>query len=419
MKSVLLGAMAALPLAALGASSDSYSLEGQLASVSGASSSPHFRIESSAGPLLAVGRAASAGYSIRNGLHAEARLERPGVTLAAHPAQGIVGQALVLRATVVSGAALAGTVRFTEDGKALAGCDAIPMQMLVDRPLAPGVGTCRVDAAKIGSHRYAAQFSQPGDGIPGELALDVFSTAEVATDYTDLWWGGPAQNGWGISIAQHGGVQFNVIYAYDVNGQPIWYVMPGGMWDNARTTFSGALYQPVSAPFDAYVANRMSVGAAVGSASIRFTSASTAQLAYTINGLQGSKAIERQPIAIDDNGPRLQVNDMWWAGMEQNGWGINIAQQGRMLFATWFSYGPDGADTWFVLPGGSWSGTSFTGDLYAVTSSPWLGTSYSPAAFAPVKVGSMTLDFADAGWATMTYTVRGVTQSKTIVRQPY
>src|SRR5205085_11640416 len=109
----------------------------------------------------------------------------------------------------------------------------------------------------------------------------------------------------------------------------------------------------------------------------------------------------------------------WWGGEMQSGWGVNIAQQGRMLFMTWFSYDAQGKDTWYVVPGGAWNGASFTGDLYATTSSAWLGTSYTPASFAPVKVGAMPLDFADQGWATMTYTVGGITQSKTIVRQPY
>jgi hypothetical protein len=419
MKSLIVGAIGALPFVVLAASSENYALDAQQANVAGASSSPLFHVESMTGSTLEVGRAAGAAYAIRNGLRADARFDRSGVTLAAHPARAIVGQPLMLRAIVASGASRAGAVRFTEDGNVLAGCDAVPMQSIAEGSLAAGVGTCRIDAAKIGSHHYSAQFSQPGDGIPSDIALDVDSTADVATDFTDLWWGGIAQNGWGISIAQHGAIQFNVLYTYDASGKPVWFVMPGGTWDATHTIFSGALYEPTSAPFDAYVASRINVGAGVGTASIRFTSAGTAQLDYVINGVAGSKAIERQPIAVDAAGPRLQVNDMWWAGQEQTGWGINIAQQDRMLFATWFSYAGDGVDTWFVLPGGSWSGTSFTGDLYASTSSPWLGTAYSPAAFAPVKVGSMTLDFTDTGFATMTYTVRGITQSKTIVRQPY
>jgi hypothetical protein len=195
--------------------------------------------------------------------------------------------------------------------------------------------------------------------------------------------------------------------------------MPGGTWDASHTTFSGPVYVPASAPFDAYVASSTVVGAPVGNASIDFTSSSTAKLAYTIDGVQGTKDIQRELFAAEDGNARLQVNDMWWGGDMQDGWGINIAQQGRMLFATWFSYDAAGKDTWFVVPGGAWSGSAFTGDLYATTSSAWLGTSYSPSSFAPVKVGSMTLNFTDQGWATMTYTVGGVTQSKTIVRQPY
>lgn len=416
-RALVVAAIACAPCIGLAASSENYALGVQEASAAGASSSERFRAESIVGATLANGKAVGGTYAVKTGVRPQARFERPAVSLGAWPVQAIVGQPLTLRAMIASGASLAGAVRFTDNGSTIAHCASVAVQPLAGS--GAGVATCRIESAAAGAHRYAAQFSQLAEAGPLEASLDVASTAAIARDYTDLWWGGASQNGWGISIAQHGAMQFNVLYTYDAKGRPVWYAMPGGTWDAAGTTFSGALYEPASAPFDAYVASRMQVGAPVGQASIRFTSASTAQLAYTIDGVSGSKAIERQPIAPEDGGPRLQVNDMWWGGEPQNGWGVNIAQQGRMLFATWFSYDAGGDNTWFFVPGGAWSGASFTGDLYAATSSPWLGASYSPAALVPEKVGSMTLDFADQGFATMTYTVNGRTQSKTIVRQPY
>ena len=400
-------------------SSGNYAVGVQQGVAGGIASSDHYRIDALAGSPVETTRAASANYALKTGVRPDARYDRPAFSLAASPAQAIVGQPLVLRAMIASGAALAGNVRFSENGNALANCDAVAVAALAGSVTGAGVATCRIDAATAGTHRYVAQFAQLPDRGPAAASVDVAATAAVAADYTDLWWGGVAQNGWGISIAQHGGTQFNVVYTYDASGKPLWYVMPGGTWDAAHVTYSGPLYVPASAPFDQFAASRTQVGSPVGNASVRYTSADTAQLTYTINGVAGSKSIERQLFWTDDGAPRLQVNDMWWGGEMQSGWGINIAQQGRMLFATWFSYDAQGRDTWFVLPGGTWSGSAFTGDLYATTSSPWLGTEYSPAAFAPVKVGSMTLDFTDQDWATMTYSVRGVTQSKTIVRQSY
>ena len=47
-------------------------------------------------------------------------------------------------------------------------------------------------------------------------------------NYSDMWWAGPIENGWGMSIQQHAsGVQVNALYVYDIAGQPRWYVMSG------------------------------------------------------------------------------------------------------------------------------------------------------------------------------------------------
>jgi hypothetical protein len=407
------------PALASAQSSAGFAAEVQQGVGGGVASSDHYRVDGIAGSPVEATPTSSAKYALKTGMRADARFDRPALSLAASPVQAIVGQPLVLRAMIASGATVAGNVRFSENGNAIANCDAIGVQPLAGSMTGAGVATCRISAATAGTHHYAAQFSQLPDPAPAQVTIDVLATAVVAADYTDLWWGGAAQNGWGISVAQHGEMQFNVLYTYDANGKPLWYVMPAGTWDASHTTYSGQLYVPASAPFDQFVTTRTQVGSPVGNASIKYTGAASAELAYTINGISGTKHIERQPIAADDPGPRLQVNDMWWGGEMQSGWGVNIAQQGRMLFATWFSYDAQGRDTWFVLPSGTWSGSSFTGDLYATTSSAWLGTDYSPAAFVPVNVGSMTLDFTDQDWATMTYTVRGVTQSKTIVRQSY
>jgi hypothetical protein len=415
----LLVAASFVPAFALAQSSANYAASMQEGAAAGAASSTRYRVEALAGSTFASANASSATYAVKTGVRPDARFDRSAFSLASFPIQPLVGQPLVLRAMVASGGALAGNVAFSDNGATLAGCDAVAVQVLAGNVAGAGVATCSVTSATAGAHHYVASFAHVAEGGPAQAALDATATASVATDYTDLWWGGAAQNGWGVAITQHGGMQFNVLYTYDANGKPLWYAMPGGTWDASHTTFSGALYVPSSAPYDEYVASRKQVGAAVGNASIKFTSASTAQLTYTIGGVSGSKGIERQPFGSDDGAARLQVNDLWWGGEMQDGWGVSIAQQRRVLFMNWFSYDANGRDTWFVVPGGTWNGTSFTGDLYATTSSAWLGADYAPAAFATVKVGSMTLDFADQAWATMTWTLKGETQSKTIVRQPY
>jgi photosystem II stability/assembly factor-like uncharacterized protein len=241
--------------------------------------------------------------------------------------------------------------------------------------------------------------------------------------YSDMWWGGSAENGWGMSIQQHdNGVQFNALYVYDAQGRPVWYVMPGGAWSNGFTTYSGALYQPTGAPLNMYNPQQLVVGASPGTASITFTSANTATLSYTINGISASKSISRQNFA--QGSAPFVVSDLWWAGQAENGWGINLAQQQGTLFGVWYTYAPDGRATWYVLPGGAWTGNEYSGTFYSTVGSPWLGTTYNPAALVATAAGTMRLNFSSANAATFTYQFTagpfaGTMQTKSIVRQSF
>jgi hypothetical protein len=239
-------------------------------------------------------------------------------------------------------------------------------------------------------------------------------------NYQDLWWAGSAENGWGMSLTQHGATLFGALYVYDAQGQPQWVVMPGGSWDPAFTSFTGALYVPTGSWFGAYDPGRFSAGASVGTATITFTSATTATLAYTINGVSGQKAISRQPFGTPDTTPVATYGDLWWGGSAQNGWGVAINQQYRTLFSVWYTYDQAGRPTWYVIPGGTWTATNtFTGTAYRTTGSAWLGTPYNAGALQAAAVGTVTFTFQGRDNATMSYAVDGVTQSKPITRQPF
>lgn len=242
-------------------------------------------------------------------------------------------------------------------------------------------------------------------------------------NYSDMWWAGSGENGWGMSIQQHAsGVQFIALYVYDSAGQPRWYAMPGGNWSNNFTTYSGALYQPTSSPLNMYQSAAFSPGNAVGSATIQFADNRAADLSYVIGGVAGNKRMTRMNFYGDN--PALDVGDMWWGGNSENGWGVSIAQQGGNLFSVWYTYGTDGKTQWFPMPGGSWNNKVYTGPLYATVGSPWLGAAYNPAAFAVGLAGTMSLNFSNPDTAIMNYTFTagpfsGTNQSKAISRMAY
>ena len=253
-------------------------------------------------------------------------------------------------------------------------------------------------------------------------SVSIAASSAAPLDYSDMWWVGQAENGWGMSIQQHGSVQFIAIYVYDSTGKPTWYVMPGGTWNPNFTTYTGSLYQPTSAPLNNYTPTQFVVGNSPGNLTLNFTSNSTATMQYTINGVSGQKSMQRQVFGTGTS--PLTVGDMWWAGTTQDGWGINLVQQGGIVFGVWYTYGPDGKPTWYVLPNGGWNGTTYSGPFYSTTGSGWLGVAYNPNLLAVIPTGTLGFSFSGANNATMNYTFTtgpfaGLTQSKNIVRQPY
>lgn len=277
------------------------------------------------------------------------------------------------------------------------------------------VATCTT-VAEAGARRYTATYANDSRNVVNPAMVTTNSPAVGPLDYGDIWWGGSAESGWGVIIAQKGLQQFNTFYVYDASGKPVWYVMSGGTWNANYTSFTGAIYQPTGAAFSDYDARRWQAGPAVGSGTLTFIDANNAVIDYAINGVQAKKAISRFKFGATDAAAQILVNDIWWAGETENGWGVSIAQQDRSLFAAWYTYDADGKATWFITSGGTWVGTIYTSQLFATTGSAWLGARYDAAALRTQSVGSVTFNFSDANNAKMTYTVNGVTQSKVIQR---
>lgn len=267
------------------------------------------------------------------------------------------------------------------------------------------------------------------DGVSDEdLAFDgdikAFGGIAVAPSWyfelQDLWWGGAGENGWGVSIVQHAERLFAVIYAYDANGMPTWYVMSGGQWNASRTAFTGALHSPRGAPYTAYDASRLDIGAPIGSLTLTFVDANHANLDYVINGMAGRKQILRQIFGSAGAGARPAVGDMWWGGGSQNGWGIAILQQYSALFAVWFTYNEAGEPAWFVMPAGTWTATNtYEGRIYRTSSSRWLAMAYNTTAFRVNDVGSFRVRFNSDSTATFEYTIEGRSGTLQLQRQAF
>ncbi len=81
--------------------------------------------------------------------------------------------------------------------------------------------------------------------------------------------------------------------------------------------------------------------------------------------------------------------DIWWNPAE-SGWGVNLAQNGSFIFATFFIYGSDSKPTWYTGQLTQDPSGKFTGPLFATTG-PWFGTvPFNPAQVGINQVGTAT-----------------------------
>ena len=246
--------------------------------------------------------------------------------------------------------------------------------------------------------------------------------------FQDMWWSGSTENGWGMSIAQHGERIFGVVYVYDEEGNPTWYVAPGGRWAGGLgARFQGTIYSPRSTPFFAYDTRSFNVGWQVGSIELAFNGPEVAYLygGFPLNDGTSlstlvTKRIVRQDFSTSTPLPLQGLGDMWWGGLAQNGWGIAIMEQPGGLFSVWFTYGADGRPTWFVMPEGRWiDGSTFSGTIYRTRSSPWVSREYDASRLQVGAVGSFTYRFEGRDRALFEYEVDGRRGVLPLERQPF
>ena len=130
--------------------------------------------------------------------------------------------------------------------------------------------------------------------------------------------------------------------------------------------------------------------------------------------------ITQEQFGVPDTTPTVNYADLWWNSQE-SGWGLSIAQQDRTLFPVWYIYGTFGQPQWFVMPGGTWSGNTYTGTLYRTASAPapFYGGALDPKGVSASVAGSMSLTFSGVSSAIMSFTLDGVDGSVTITRQPF
>lgn len=265
-----------------------------------------------------------------------------------------------------------------------------------------------------------------GTGVEVALAVRVASGTPALADTSGLWWVGPAENGWGATIIQHGRQIFGVLYFYDPEGRATWAYLSGGTWDATNTVFTGDVYIPSGSYYRQYDSTQFRANGRVGTASITFADASTAYITSRMQYASYpapeifSTPLDKKLVPLARNGGAnpsgANYADMWWGGPSQNGWGLSLIQAGSTVFMPWFTYGDDGHPTWFLFQGDSWSGNAVTGTMYRSTGAPLLGLRYDPSVHQLTAAGSGTITFSAPDSAMFSYTLDGFPNNQPIQR---
>ncbi|HEX3097569.1 MAG TPA: hypothetical protein VHQ02_07625 [Usitatibacter sp.] len=257
----------------------------------------------------------------------------------------------------------------------------------------------------------------------GTGAYNLRMRADVlGTNYTDLWFN-PSESGWGINFNHQDNTLFATLFTYDATGTPMWLVMSNGA-RQADGSFSGALFRTTGAAFNAVPFPQPSA-TQVGTLRVAFTTDNTATLTYSYLGTNVTKSITRQSFSTApkctwsafDRSFAANFQDLWFNPNEP-GWGVNIAHQGDIFFATLFTYDASGNGMWLVMPNGQKTAVgAYSGQLFrthgpAFNASPWVVPSNE-------VVGNMSFTFTDGNTGTLTYTVNGTSVTKSIQRQVF
>jgi hypothetical protein len=104
--------------------------------------------------------------------------------------------------------------------------------------------------------------------------------------------------------------------------------------------------------------------------------------------------------------PPLSVHGLWWnaPAASESGWGLNISQQGDLLFATWFNYETDGTPSFIVMSGlKNLYGDNYFGAAYRTRGPPFTAVPFDASQVQVTDIGFASLRFSDARNGTFSF----------------
>jgi hypothetical protein len=258
-------------------------------------------------------------------------------------------------------------------------------------------------------------------GHPGAASV-------AAANYQGLWWHAPAgsESGWGINLAHQGDTIFAAWFTYDATGRQWWLSITANK--TAEGIYSGDLIETAgpafsAVPFDPARVARTVVG--TGTFSFHWDG-TNGSFTYDVNGVRQTEALTRfvygalptcAYAANPDFAAATNYQDVWWvANGAESGWGINLAHQNDIIFASWFTYDTDGVPLWLSMTATKTAPGTYSGDLIRTTGPAYNAIPFRRDQVTRTVVGTASFTFVYGDAATFAYTLNGVQQTKNITR---
>jgi hypothetical protein len=119
------------------------------------------------------------------------------------------------------------------------------------------------------------------------------------TDVSDIWWA-PGESGWGLQLVNTGTFVFATVFTFDADGKPMWLTGEMSRIGAVPEIFSGPTYVSNGTYYGAPWNPAAAGSREVGNMTFVLNSTVTGQLTYSIDGVVVARAVERQPLTLDD-----------------------------------------------------------------------------------------------------------------------
>jgi hypothetical protein len=191
-------------------------------------------------------------------------------------------------------------------------------------------------------------------------------------------------------------------------------------------TYSGDIVEVTGSPYTAVPYNPAAKHSnAVGTGTLTFTDASNGTFSFAAKNVTRNIPITKFSLggpvpactysATANLAAATNFQDLWWGGLSEDGWGINFAHEGGLIYATWYTYDIDGTPLWFASLMSATGPNSYSGAIMRFTGPPF-GPTFDPVSVAHTTPGTAALTFANGNSATWHYQIGAASGDKALSR---